>query len=410
MLHVQEEEGNESSCIIPSSTTVPHYLLGPLTSSAESVKTEGDGQDKTVVDRSSSGNQKRSHNDAAAQCSVSVVPSTSPNKKRAASPFYMKNLTLSAYRRPEAAIRLTDSSFKRITDDYRWSGGRVLGRGASSVVRSAIHKVDGTEVAVKCIPKHELLRMHQKRRCDEEFRILEQISHPNIVKLRDVYETSTDLYLVMDLAEEGDLYTKIEEAGRFTECVTKKIVYKMLEALRYLHEELHIVHRDVKPENILCFDSCDYTNVKLTDFGLAKRLVVPNGTHFPNEEVTFNRGRAYSRVGSDFYTAPEVSAGCGYDTAVDLYSLGVCTYILLVGSPPGVTSTTAFTEDSCELSRDAQDFISKLLSWDPTDRPTAAQALHHEWFRHSDWRTSLGNTMKETLCAVVPTVPLQVKI
>jgi len=314
----------------------------------------------------------------------------SPRKRASPSPLNGKPLTLSAYRRPEAAIRLTDcDASKQLTDDYEWHvntahgrRGCVLGRGASSVVRLAARKVDGTKVAVKCIPKHELLRDHRRR---EEFRLLQQISHPNIVKLRDVYETPSDLYLVMDLAE-GDLYSKIEETGGFSETAAKKIVFKMLEALRYLHDEVHIVHRDVKPENILLFDSGDDTDVKLTDFGLAKRVAPEFGPQL--RDVQGNRMRAYSRVGSDFYTAPEVSAGCGYDTAVDLYSLGVCAYILLIGSPP--CSTLASGKDIPKLkevsrwrnvSDEAKDFIGKLLSFDPKDRPTAADALHHSWFK-----------------------------
>jgi serine/threonine protein kinase len=377
------EEASVINGIIQGRTAFPKSFSGPRTGSIESVG--GEECRKRSLD-------------------VSVSSAKTQGSKRAASPFYMKNLTLSAYRRPEVAIRLTDSLSRNISDDYRWSGGKVLGRGASSVVRSAIHKEDGMEVAVKCIPKHELLM----QRCDDEFRILQQISHPNIVRLRDVYESSTNLYLVMDLAK-GDLYSKIEETGRFTECMTKKIVYKILEALRYLHDEMHIVHRDVKPENILCFDSFDCTNIKLTDFGLAKRLVVQDDdTHLTGEQVSNLRHRAYSRVGSDYYTAPEINEGYGYDTAVDLYSLGVCTYILLMGSPPGCTSTT-LNEKSCDLSSEAQDFISKLLSMDPKNRPTAAQVLQHDWFHHTDWRTSLTNR-NQNLCAVVPTVPLQVKI
>jgi len=314
------EEASVINGIIQGRTAFPKSFSGPRTGSIESVG--GEECRKRSLD-------------------VSVSSAKTQGSKRAASPFYMKNLTLSAYRRPEVAIRLTDSLSRNISDDYRWSGGKVLGRGASSVVRSAIHKE--------------------------------------------------------------------EETGRFTECMTKKIVYKILEALRYLHDEMHIVHRDVKPENILCFDSFDCTNIKLTDFGLAKRLVVQDDdTHLTGEQVSNLRHRAYSRVGSDYYTAPEINEGYGYDTAVDLYSLGVCTYILLMGSPPGCTSTT-LNEKSCDLSSEAQDFISKLLSMDPKNRPTAAQVLQHDWFHHTDWRTSLTNR-NQNLCAVVPTVPLQVKI
>ena len=338
-------------------------------------------QEKAIFEKQRAARQKRRNE------FQSTVTPPSPRKRTSPSPPNLTPLTLSAYRRPDAAIRLTDCDVsKLITDDYEWRVNRcsvcVLGRGASSVVRLAARKVDGTKVAVKCIPKHELVRDHRRR---DEFRLLQQISHPNIVKLRDVYETPSDLYLVMDLAE-GDLYSKIEETGGFPESSAKKIVFKMLEALRYLHDEVHIVHRDVKPENILLFDSGDDTDVKLTDFGLAKRIAPEIGPQL--RDVQGNRTRAYSRVGSDFYTAPEVSAGYGYDTAVDLYSLGVCAYILLIGSPPSSASTTGSEQPKFpeatrwrDISVEAKDFIGKLLSFDPKDRPTASEALQHEWFK-----------------------------
>jgi len=208
--------------------------------------------------------------------------------------------------------------------------------------------------------------------------------------------------------------------------------------LAHLHKR-GIVHRDVKPENILICTNhttmhhhhgasvSDDIAVKLSDFGLARVLhssscTSGDGDSPPSLEPltppTAKRSRAYSRVGSDFYTAPEVGSGFGYDTAVDIYSLGVTLYILLSGHPPShktfattesildaYSSASDYTEDEDDddhhhhhhpsgpatvgvefptshwshVSSCAKNLLKKMLHPDPMQRITAAQALQHEF-------------------------------
>mmetsp|Transcript_23036 Transcript_23036/g.34304 ORF Transcript_23036/g.34304 Transcript_23036/m.34304 type:complete len:901 (-) Transcript_23036:113-2815(-) len=342
-------------------------------------------------------------------------------------------LTLSAYRKPESAVRLTSAPPNRLlSHDYDLkvqvahspsssssspspsnnnsssnikkdnnNNSRILGHGASSTVRLARHRRTNQKVAVKCIGKHLILRNHlfQKKFRSaantsgsnsntkatantkpvslEECELLKLIRgrHENIINLLDVYETDNEVQMVMEYCAGGELYDDIITRRRrkkitsvspkktnasdnieddksntsststtsttagYTEAQAAQIARQMLSALSYLHSN-GIVHRDVKPENILLVsdDPSDLT-VKLSDFGLARILpevnvdVTGSGTAPLTPPGT--RSRAYSRVGSDYYAAPEVTFGSGgYGTAVDVYSLGVTLYILLSGVPP----------------------------------------------------------------------------
>mmetsp|Transcript_10449 Transcript_10449/g.15519 ORF Transcript_10449/g.15519 Transcript_10449/m.15519 type:complete len:474 (-) Transcript_10449:578-1999(-) len=301
-------------------------------------------------------------------------------------------LTLSAFR--GTAVRLTDCELgKWIEHLYDWpEPEHILGRGASSLVRLAKRKSDGRYFAVKCIMKHEVLR--DKKRKLSELQLLQKMSHPNIVSLLDVFETETEIQLVMEYCAGGELFDVVERR-RYSERDAAEITAQMLEALKYLHTQ-KIVHRDVKPENILLPNANDDTFVKLSDFGLARILNFEpdalDDCHY-NYDVQegavrkqWMRQRAYSRVGSDYYSAPEVMLGGrqGYDESVDMYSLGVVIYILLCGFPPFENSLSRgsikFPEEHWkDVSQNAKDLIRQLLSINPVARPTADEALRHSW-------------------------------
>jgi len=393
-------------------------------------------------------------------------------------------LTLSAFRKPEFAVRLTAAPADKILQrDYDLNCvSKILGHGASSSVRLAKHRVTGKKVAVKCIGKHQILRSYLhggKRKTKlEECEILSLLKscHENIIELLDVYETDNQIQLVMEYCAGGELFDAIKRKRPkrrqsfhcledlnpstspnnlkssdyilknssniqlispiasptgYTEPQASRIATQLLSALAYIHSQ-GIVHRDVKPENILLVsDDEDDLTVKLSDFGLARVLREADedsdcfsGEASPLTPASARRSRAYSRVGSDYYAAPEMTTGnSGYDTAVDMYSLGVTLYILLSGSPPAskprcgsfvldddssisseedldesITNSTGNISNKNErfslstvstidfptkqwrnISPSAKNLLRQMLHPIPSKRIKAEDALQHEW-------------------------------
>jgi len=251
-----------------------------------------------------------------------------------------------------------------------------LGKGAFSIVKLGINKKNGDKVAVKIIDKSQCTAESDEKRLKTEVEILKKVKHPNIVGLRDLYETPHHLYLVMELVTGGELFDKIVEKGQYSEKEAAATVKKILSAVDYLHS-INIAHRDLKPENLLLSGEDD-TNVLLSDFGLSK--IISQDTMME------------TACGTPYYVAPEVLSAQGYDKEVDLWSVGVITYLLLCGFPPfyGETLPEVFEQIMkadfefpdpywTDISKDAKDFISKLLVVDSKKRLTAKQAMEHAW-------------------------------
>lgn len=389
-----------------------------------------------------------------------ALPAVTPlihNNIDAPSPPKLK-LTLSAYHRSENTVRLTDACpTKLIHSEYELldpSCCHTLGHGASSTVQLAYHRRTGKPVAVKTIAKHDALGLCSKNRYRDGSRKVPRLEEvdvlslmrgcDNVIELLDVYETNTEVQLVLEYCEGGDLFDCIkrrrhrrlldpslmEYPGNFREGEVARVAKTLLGVLKTMHEN-HCIHRDVKPENILLVkpdEDGSLLDVKLTDFGLAKILhqetddacftdaSESNASSDNDRTLRKQRSRAYSRVGSDFYTAPEVNIGLGYDTPVDIYSLGVTLYVMLCGTPPSLSqlindpidkiedqarSSCITTEDSCSDSEEsnpstptamadlfptelnisplAQDFVCKLINPNNEQRVTALDALQHEW-------------------------------
>lgn len=153
-----------------------------------------------------------------------------------------------------------------------------------------------------------------------EIETLKMCQHPNIIKLLDVFENNDYIYLVMELLQGGDLFTYLEKRKfKITEMQARKITHSLGAALYYLHS-YGIVHRDLKPENVIMSDTTDSADVKLVDFGLSRMLG-------PSQVCT----EPYGTIG---YVAPEVLSQRPYGKAVDIWSLGIITYLMMVSCLP----------------------------------------------------------------------------
>ncbi|KAL9986398.1 hypothetical protein ACROYT_G000541 [Oculina patagonica] len=263
-----------------------------------------------------------------------------------------------------------------IRDSYSFSDGE-LGRGASSVVMKATHKGTKKEYAIKMITKtvdHKIITT--------EIDILLNLNqHPNIIRLHEIFETPTHIYMVLELVKGGELFERIVERGYYSEKDAAEAVRQICDALKYVHNHHPpIIHRDLKPENLLYADDKDTAALKIADFGLSKMLYG-------------EQGNTNTVCGTPGYCAPEVLLGKSYDTQIDMWAVGVIAYILLCGFEPFYDERgdqamfqrilkcdyEFVTPWWDEVSENAKDLVKKLIVLDPKKRLTAGQALQHPW-------------------------------
>ncbi|XP_023684495.2 SNF-related serine/threonine-protein kinase-like isoform X1 [Paramormyrops kingsleyae] len=195
---------------------------------------------------------------------------------------------------------------------------KTLGRGHFAVVKLARHVFTGEKVAVKVIDKTKLDSVATGH-LFQEVRCMKLVQHPNIVRLYEVIDTQTKLYLILELGDGGDMFDYImkHEEG-LSEELAKRYFAQIVHAISYCHR-LHVVHRDLKPENVVFFEKQGL--VKLTDFGFSNKFQ-------PGKKLT-------TSCGSLAYSAPEILLGDEYDApAVDIWSLGVILFMLVCGQPP----------------------------------------------------------------------------
>ena len=339
----------------------------------------------------------------------------------------------------------------------------MLGAGAFGTVWMATSRESGEKCAIKIVERQR--QLHEDFSLEPaEVEIFKMVHHQNIVKLIDLISTEACVYLVMELvlcghlqashlptsphisplrppsptfshllsaplASSLHLQARLKTHGAYDEPRARIIIRQVVAAATHLHER-HIIHRDIKPENILfssvggdgdgCGDgdddadsaaSCDGgvgggggssprergLEVKLTDFGLS----------------TVKEGRLTTRCGTPSYCAPELLSGAGYGKAVDIWSLGVLTYVVLTNQLPfvgrdrsdlfariqrgqytypprphaGTTHTHAVDIDTplSPTSDMARDLISRLLKLEPMERYSTRETLQHPWLaEHHD--------------------------
>uniref|UniRef100_A0A8C0A9S7 Calcium/calmodulin-dependent protein kinase type IV n=1 Tax=Bos mutus grunniens TaxID=30521 RepID=A0A8C0A9S7_BOSMU len=248
-----------------------------------------------------------------------------------------------------------------------------LGRGATSIVYRCKQKGTQKPYALKVLKKTV-----DKKIVRTEIGVLLRLSHPNIIKLKEIFETPTEISLVLELVTGGELFDRIVEKGYYSERDAADAVKQILEAVAYLHEN-GIVHRDLKPENLLYATPAPDAPLKIADFGLSK--------------IVEHQVLMKTVCGTPGYCAPEILRGCAYGPEVDMWSVGIITYILLCGFEP-------FYDErgdqfmfrrilNCEyyfispwwdeVSLNAKDLVRKLIVLDPKKRLTTFQALQHPW-------------------------------
>jgi len=248
----------------------------------------------------------------------------------------------------------------------------TIGRGNFAVVKLARHRITKTEVAIKIIDKTQLDPSNLAK-VYREVEVMKLLNHPNIVKLYQVMETKSMLYLVSEYAPQGEIFEYIARHGRMSEALARRKFWQMVLAVEYCHSR-RVVHRDLKAENLLLDSNM---NIKIADFGFS---------NFWSPSSNLN-----TWCGSPPYAAPEVFEGQQYKgPEIDVWSLGVVLYVLVCGALPFDGSTLHTLRDRVLsgrfripffMSSECESLIRRILVLDPTRRYTLQQVKAHPWMQ-----------------------------
>jgi protein-serine/threonine kinase len=251
---------------------------------------------------------------------------------------------------------------------------KVIGRGTFGKVVLVRNKMDNKLLALKCIKKAQILKNKNIENIKNEKKILENLSHPFIIKLHYTFQNKDKIFMAFDYYNGGELFFHLQKHRRFSENLTRFYAAEIYLALRYLHKE-KIVYRDLKPENIILEKN---GHIKLIDFGLAKGNITA--------------GNLTSTIcGTNEYIPPEVICGKKYGFNFDWWGFGNILYEMLFGYPAfsDQNKTNLFkkivysepTFKGANLSSDALDLIKCLLKKDPKERIKPEDIPSHPWFK-----------------------------
>lgn len=276
---------------------------------------------------------------------------------------------------------------EKITDYYHVEQ-TPFARGKFAAVRKCTHKVTGIEYAAKFIRKRRR-SMDQRNDICHEIAVLKLAQNcGHIVNIHEVYETPTEMALVLELVAGGELQRVIDINDGLEEVQVVHILQQILKGLRFLHSN-KIAHLDLKPQNLLITSSYPHCDIKLCDFGISR--VIENGVEL--REI----------LGTPDYVAPEVLNFEPISLATDIWSVGVLAYVLLSGYSPFAGDTKqetfcnitqcalSFPQDLfSNISDDARDFIMVTLMPEPNQRINIDECLHHPWLNNFPLKSCLN--------------------
>ncbi|CAF1026557.1 unnamed protein product [Adineta ricciae] len=258
---------------------------------------------------------------------------------------------------------------------------RTIGTGSFGRVVLVKHRKESIveTIALKVLDRQVVFKMKQVDHTLAEKKILQALSCPFIVKLLYTFKDNSYLYLGLEYAPGGEMFTHLRTSGRYTEEMTRFCAAQIVLAFEYLHH-LGVIYRDLKPENLL-FASDGY--LKMTDFGFAKRV----------------KDRTWTLCGTPEYLAPEIILSRGYNKGVDYWALGVLMYEMSAGYPPFFADQPIQIYEKIVSGRvrfpnhfsvDLKDLLKNLLQVDLTRRFGNLKAgvkdiKEHRWFKDMDF-------------------------
>lgn len=272
--------------------------------------------------------------------------------------------------------------------------GKELGRGKFAVVKKCVKKATGKEHAAKFLRKR---RKGQDCRGDilNEIAVLESAeANPYVVALHEVYETASEIILVLECAAGGEIFNQCvaDNDEAFTEKDVIRLARQILTGVACLHQN-NVVHLDLKPQNILLTSAQPLGDIRIVDFGLSRRV---------------DSAEVREILGTPEYVAPEILNYEPISTATDMWSIGVLIYVMLTGESPFLGEEKQETylnvsQVNVDYSQDvfqgvsdlAVDFIQSLLIKNPRERATAKQCLNHPWLSADIHHHAVGASLHE---------------
>lgn len=316
-----------------------------------------------------------------AVATFTVSPGVAP--EGSALPAAMKQGPSRSPSRPSSpGSQVTLDQFEILDGD----AGRSLGKGSFGVVRRIRRKGTGDVYALKNMQKIEVIEGNLIDQVEREIQVQRTLKHENVVRLYKYFEDAETVYLLLEYCAKGELYQllRTQKGRRFPENVARHYFVQAVHGLKYLHSQC-IVHRDLKPENLLV----NHNDVlKIADFGWCAVSTVTRCTF----------------CGTLDYLAPEMIQGRGHNHTLDIWSLGVLLYEMVVGRPP-FQSTNHMTLISKILSTELRfpafvqpeisDLVHRLLQREPADRLPLELVLRNAWVLGTSSQTVDGANVHE---------------
>ena len=274
--------------------------------------------------------------------------------------------------------------------------GRLLGKGGFAKCYEFINQENDHSSAAKIIPKKSLVKSRAKQKLISEIKIHKSLHHPNIVAFEHYFEDSENVYLLIEICLNQTLNELLKRRKKLTELEVQCYAVQIIKALKYLHNH-RVIHRDLKLGNLFISDKME---IKVGDFGLATKL-------------EFDGERKRTVCGTPNYIAPEILEGkTGHSYEVDIWSLGVIIYTLIIGKPPFETNNVKETykrikmgnysfPENAIISEPAKDLIQSILVLDPHKRPKLDEILSHDFFTIG---VSVPKTMPQSTLACPPSL------
>ena len=300
---------------------------------------------------------------------------------------------------PDPNGAVVEEKIIKVTGDVqirKYYKGRLLGKGGFAKCYEFSCAENKKLFAGKVIAKSSLVKSRAKQKLISEIKIHKSLHHPQIVAFEHYFEDTENVYILLEICQNQTLNDLLKRRKRLTEIEVQCYIVQLIKALKYLHSH-RVIHRDLKLGNLFLTDKME---LKVGDFGLATKL-------------DFEGERKRTVCGTPNYIAPEILDGkTGHSYEVDIWSLGVIIYTLIIGKPPFETRDVKTTykrikmnaynfPENAIISDSAKNLITQILVTDPSKRPSLDQILIHDFFNQG---TSIPKLLPTSTLACTPSL------